>query len=104
MAPLFDALLARAPHAADRARARREDPAVEQSRIVGSGDGRMIEGERDAVRSIAASEPRRYAERLRAPSAGARAGVGADEGRAPTRPPRARAAPAPLRKSQRDNT
>src|SRR3546814_1319659 len=42
VASLFDALLARAPHAADRARARREDPEVEQSRSGGSGEGWML--------------------------------------------------------------
>src|SRR3546814_7701835 len=57
----------------------------------------MIEVERDDVRSIADSEPRRYAERLRAPSDGAREEVGADEGRFLTRQQRARAVREPLR-------
>src|SRR3546814_15852526 len=57
----------------------------------------MIEVERDDVRSMADSQPRRYAERLRAPRDRAREEIGADEGRFLTRQQRARAVREPLR-------
>src|SRR6218665_472485 len=81
MAAMLDALDARAPDAVDRARARGEYPAIEQSRIVGARESRMSKVERDNIGGVTGGQSGGDTERLRSAVHRMREQIGADERR-----------------------